>query len=266
MIFAIPFHTVIPEVFPFPIVHNSSSKIAVVSLSIRTCTGDDENRQVVALDSVQDCTSDVPVAPDSFDESHLDVPGSGHIISSSKEASPADLSKNPLDEEDVVIVTPSPLVSVLDTAEIIKPSSHVPFAPDSFDEPHLDVLESGHIISSSKEAYPADLPKKPINEEQFVTENASLSVPALETVEIIKPSSHDVSTILEENNLGGCVKKSMLIPQCTTPTNKIITKESEELRAGQTEHHSENKEAKSTSCSTEGSKLNLSISRSQRFS
>ncbi|KAG5385473.1 hypothetical protein IGI04_036943 [Brassica rapa subsp. trilocularis] len=227
----------------------------VVSLSIRTCTGDDENRQVVALDSVQDFTSDVPVAPDSFDESHLDVAESGHIISSSKEAYPADLSKNPLDEEDVVIVTPSPLVSVLDTAEIIKPSSHVPFAPDSFDEPHLDVLESGHIISSSKEAYPADLPKKPINEEQFVTENASLSVPALETVEIIKPSSHDVSTILEENNLGGCVKKSMLIPQCTTPTNKIITKESEELRAGQTEHHSENKEAKSTSCSTEGNGL-----------
>ncbi|CDY16152.1 BnaA09g28860D [Brassica napus] len=144
---------------------------SVVSLSIRTCTGDDENRQVVALDSVQDCTSDVPVAPDSFDESHLDVPGSGHIISSSKEASPADLSKNPLDEEDV-------------------------------------------------------------------------------------SSSHDVSTILEENNLGGCVKKSMLIPQCTSPINKIITKESEELCAGdlvQTEHHSENKEAKSTSCSTEGS-------------
>lgn len=201
LIFAIHFHTVIPEVFPFPIVHNSSSKIAVVSLSIRTCTGDDENRQVVALDSVQDFTSDVPIAPDSFDESHLDVPGSGHIIS-----------------------------------------------------------------SSSKEAYPADLPKKPIDEEQFVIENASLSVPALDTVEIIKPSSHNVRTILEENNLGGCVKKSMLIPQCTSPTNKIITKESVELRAGQTEHHSENKEAKSTSCSTEGSKLNLSISRSQSFS
>ncbi|KAH0911490.1 hypothetical protein HID58_034811 [Brassica napus] len=230
---------------------------SVVSLSIRTCTGDDENRQVVALDSVQDCTSDVPVAPDSFDESHLDVPGSGHIISSSKEASPADLSKNPLDEEDVVIVTPSPLVSALDTVEIIKPSSHdVPFAPDSFDESHLDGLGSGHIISSSKEAYPADLPKQHIDEEQVVIENASLSVPALNTVEIIKSSSHDVSTILEENNLGGCVKKSMLIPQCTSPINKIITKESEELCAGdlvQTEHHSENKEAKSTSCSTEGS-------------
>ncbi|CAG7864687.1 unnamed protein product [Brassica rapa] len=230
---------------------------SVVSLSIRTCTGDDENRQVVALDSVQDCTSDVPVAPDSFDESHLDVPGSGHIISSSKEASPADLSKNPLDEEDVVIVTPNPLVSALDTVEIIKPSSHdVPFAPDSFDESHLDGLGSGHIISSSKEAYPADLPKQHIDEEQVVIENASLSVPALNTVEIIKSSSHDVSTILEENNLGGCVKKSMLIPQCTSPINKIITKESEELCAGdlvQTEHHSENKEAKSTSCSTEGS-------------
>ncbi|CAN6881671.1 unnamed protein product [Brassica oleracea] len=227
----------------------------VVSLSIRTCTGDDENRQVVALDSVQDFTSDVPIAPDSFDESHLDDPGSGHILSSSsKEAYPADLSKNPLDEEDVVTVIPSPLVSALDTVEIIKPSSHdVPFAPDSFDESHLDVFGSGHIISSSKKAYPADLPKKPIDEEQFVTENASLSVPALDTAEIIKPSSHDVSTILEENNLGGCVKKSMLVPQCTSPTNKIITKESEELRAGQTEHHSENKEAKSTSCSTEGS-------------
>ncbi|KAF2549449.1 hypothetical protein F2Q70_00020673 [Brassica cretica] len=229
----------------------------VVSLSIRTCTGDDENRQVVALDSVQDFTSDVPIAPHSFDESHLDVPGSGHIISSSsKEAYPADLPKKPIDEEQFVIENASLSVPALDTVEIIKPFSHdVPFAPDSFDESRLDVLGSGHIISSSKEAYPADLPKKPIDEEQFVIENACLSVPALDTVEIIKPSSHNVSTILEENNLGGCVKKSMLIPQCTSPTNKIITKESVELRAGQTEHHSENKEAKSTSCSTEGNGL-----------
>lgn len=164
-----------------------------MSLSRRTSSGNDENRRVVALDSVQDFTSDVPIAPDSFDESHLDV------------------------------------------------------------------LGSGHIISPSKEAYPADLPDKPIGEEHVVIENASLSVPALDTVEIIKPSAHDVSTILEENNLDGCVKKSMLIPQCTSPTNRMITKVSEELCAKrdfvQTEHHSENKEAKSISCSTEGSKV-----------
>lgn len=185
------------EVFPYSIVHNLSSNFAAVSLSRRICSGDDENRRVVALDSVQEFTSDVPIAPDSFDESHLDV------------------------------------------------------------------LGSGHIISPSKEAYPADLPNKPIDEEQVVIENGNLSVPALDTVEIIKPSSHDVS-ILEENNLDECVKNSMLIPQCTSPTNRIITKESEELCAEgdlvQTEHHSENKEAKSTSCSTKGNELNLLIS------
>ncbi|KAJ0257810.1 DNA binding protein [Hirschfeldia incana] len=235
---------------------------AAVSLSRRLCSGDDENRRVVASDSVQDFTSDVPTAPDSFDESHLDVHGSEHIISSSKEAYPADLPKNPIDEKDVEIVNASPLVSALDTVKIIKPSSHdVPIAPDSFDEYHLDVLGSGHIISPSKEAYPTDLPDKPTGEEQVVIENASLSVPALDTIEIIKPSAHDVSTILEENNLDGCVKKSMLIPQCTSPTNRIITKESEELCAKgdlvQTEHHSENKEAKTTctSCSTQGNGL-----------
>ncbi|KAG2269549.1 hypothetical protein Bca52824_064104 [Brassica carinata] len=229
---------------------------AAVSQSIRTCSGDAENRQVVALDSVQDFTSDVYIAPDSFDESHLDVPGSEHIVSSSKEAYPADLPKKPIDEED----NASPLVSDLDTVEIIKPSSHdVPIAPDSLDESHLEILGSGHIISPSKEAYPADLPKKPIDEEQVVIVNASLSIPALDTVEIIKPSSHDVSTILEENNLDGCVKKSMLIPQCTGQANRVITKESEGLCAEgdlvQKEHHSENKETKSTSCSTEGNGL-----------
>lgn len=260
------------EVFPYSIVHNLPSIFAAVSLSRRICSGDDENRRVIALDSVQEFTSDVPIAPDSLDEFHLDVPGSGHIISVSKEAYPEDLPKNPIDEKEVVIVNASPLVSALDTSEIIKPSSHdVPIAPDSFDESHLDVLGSGHIISPSKEAYPADVPKKPIDEEQVVIENGSLSVSTLDTVEIIKPSSHDVSTILEENNLDGCVKKSMLIPQCTSPTNMIITKESKELCAEgglvQTEHHSENKEAKSTSCSTEGSKLkSINITITQSFS
>lgn len=155
--------------------------------------------------------------------------------------------------------------------DYVQDITSVPIAPDSFDESHLDVLGSGHIISPSKEAYPADLPDKSIAKEQVVIENASLSVPALDTVEIIKPSAHDASTILEENNLDGCVKKSMLIPQSTSPTNRIITKESEELCAKgdlvQTEHHLENKEAKSTSCSTEGSKLNLvNITITQSFS
>ncbi|CAA7036305.1 unnamed protein product [Microthlaspi erraticum] len=158
---------------------------AAESLSIRTCSGDDENMQVVSLNSVQDLTSNVSIVPDSFDEPHLDARGSGHIISSCKEACPT------IDKEQVAIV------------------------------------------------------------------NANLLVPALDTIEIINPSSHDVSTILEENNQDGCVKKCMSIPHCASTTNMILSQESEELCAAkgnlmQTEHRSEYKEPKSKSCSTEG--------------
>ncbi|CAH8390132.1 unnamed protein product [Eruca vesicaria subsp. sativa] len=172
---------------------NSSNKVSQIRVSDeRQALGDDENRQVVALDSVQEFTTDVPIAPDSIDESHLDV------------------------------------------------------------------LGSGHIISSSKEVYPTDLPKNPIDEEQVVRVDASLSVSALDTIEIIKPSSHDVPIAPDKNNQDDCVKKSLAIPRRTSQTNKILTQYSEELCADegntmQTKHLSENKEANSTSCSTEGS-------------
>ncbi|CAN8291517.1 unnamed protein product [Cochlearia groenlandica] len=178
-------------------VHNSSSNFAAMSLSIRTCSGDDENMQAVSPDSVEDFTSDVPIAPDSFDESHMDVPGSGHIISSPKDAYPVD--QIPIAEEHAAIVNANPPVSVLDTTE---------------------------------------------------TKN---------------PSSHDVSTILEENYQDEYVKKSMSIPQYNSSTDRISSCEPEELGTVeeslmQIEHPSANKEPKSTSCSTKGSKPNLSIS------
>ncbi|XP_024007740.1 uncharacterized protein LOC18992450 [Eutrema salsugineum] len=143
---------------------------AAVSLSTRTCSGDDDNMQHVAMD--QDFTSNVSIAPDSFDESHLDVPGNGHTI-------------------------------------------------------------------SYKEVDPADLPIMPI---------------AKEHVAIVKCKS--ISS-LEENNQDGSVKKSMSIPHYTSSTSRILDQESEELCAAkgnlmQTEHHFENKEPKSISCSTEG--------------
>lgn len=183
------------EVFPYSIVHNSSSKFAAVSLAIRESSGDDENMQVVAPDSDQDFARNVSIAPDSFDESHLVGPG------------------------------------------------------------------SGHIISSSKEVYPAVLPKMHIAEKHVAIVN-DLSVSALETIAIINPSSHDASTIMEENNQEAYVKKSMSIPHCTSSANMILSQESKELCAAegnllQKEHHSENKEPKSTLCSTEGSTLNL---------
>lgn len=68
------------------------------------------------------------------------------------------------------------------------------------DDSQLDVPGSSHIISSSKEAYPVDLPKMSIAEEQVAMVNANPSVSALETIAIINASSHDVSTIMEENN------------------------------------------------------------------
>ncbi|CAH2033897.1 unnamed protein product [Thlaspi arvense] len=163
---------------------------AAVSLSIKTCSGDDENAQVVALDSVQDFTSNGSIAPDSFDESYLDVPGNGHII-------------------------------------------------------------------SYKEACPTDLPKMHIAKEQAAIVNSNLTAPALDTTEIINPPSHDVCNIVEENNQDGSVKNSMSIPHCTSSADRILSQESEELRAAegglvQTEHHSENKERKGISSSTEG--------------
>lgn len=169
-----------------------------MSLSTRTCSGDDENMQVVAPDSVQDFTSNVSIAPDSFDKSHMDVSG------------------------------------------------------------------SGHINSSSKETYPAELPKMPIAEEQVAIVNANLSTSALETIESINPSSHDVSTILEENNRDEYVKKSMSLPHCTSSTSMILSPKCEELCAAeghylQKEHHSENQEPKSTFCSAEGIKLSINI-------
>ncbi|XP_010477867.1 PREDICTED: uncharacterized protein LOC104756910 [Camelina sativa] len=136
-------------------------------------------------------------------------------------------------------------------------ASNVAIAPDSFDEPHLDGPRSGHIISSSKEAYPADLPKIPVAEEHVAIVN-DLSVSALTTTEIIGPSSHDVSTIVDENIQDQYLKKSMSIPQCNSSSNMILSQESKELSAEdgnllQTEHYSENKEPKSTvCCSTEG--------------
>lgn len=142
-------------------------------------------------------------------------------------------------------------------------TSNVPIVPDSFDEPHVDASGSGPIISSHKEACPAHIPKIPIVKEHVAILNANLSVPALDTIESIKPSSHDVSTILEENNQDGCVKKCLSIPHCTSSTNMILSQETVELCGAkgnlmQTGHRSENKEAKSKFCSTEGSKLNLS--------
>ncbi|KAL1198392.1 hypothetical protein V5N11_004212 [Cardamine amara subsp. amara] len=162
-----------------------------VSLSIRTSSGDDENMQVVVPDSIQDFPSNMSIAPDSFDESHLNSPG------------------------------------------------------------------SGHIIPSSKEAYPADHPKMPIAGEQVAKVNANLSVSALENIEVIIPYSHDVSTILEEIKQDEYVRKSMSIPHCTRSTNRILSQESEELCAAegnvlQKEHHSENSKPNSTSYSGEG--------------
>lgn len=69
------------KVFSYPIVHNFSSIYAAVSLSITKSSGDDENMQVVVPDSDQDFTSNVSIVPDSFDDSHFDVPGSSLIIS-----------------------------------------------------------------------------------------------------------------------------------------------------------------------------------------
>ncbi|EFH69666.1 predicted protein [Arabidopsis lyrata subsp. lyrata] len=151
---------------------NDASGTAV-SLAIRESSGDDENMQVVAPDSDQDFARNVSIAPDSFDESHLVGPG------------------------------------------------------------------SGHIISSSKEVYPAVLPKMHIAEKHVAIVN-DLSVSALET-----------------NNQEAYVKKSMSIPHCTSSANMILSQESKELCAAegnllQKEHHSENKEPKSTLCSTEG--------------
>ncbi|VYS47194.1 unnamed protein product [Arabidopsis thaliana] len=151
---------------------NDASGTAV-SLAIRESSGDDENMQVVAPDSDQDFASNVSIAPDSFDESHLVGPGSGHIISSSQEVYPAVLPKMPIDED------------------------HVPIVND-------------------------------------------LSVSAL-----------------EENNQEEYVKRFMSIPHCTSSVNMILSQESKERCAAegnllQKEHHSENKEPKSTFCSTEG--------------
>lgn len=187
------------KVFPYPIVHNCSSIYAAASLSITKSSGDDENMHVVAPDSDQDFTSNVSIAPDSFDDSHFDVPG------------------------------------------------------------------SSLIISSSKEAYPVDLPKMSIAKEQVAVVNANPSVSALESIAIIKPYSHDVNTIMEENNQDEYVKESMSIPHCTSSISRILSQESEELCAAegnllQKEHHSVNNKPNSTSCSVEGSKLNLSIS------
>ncbi|KFK28994.1 hypothetical protein AALP_AA7G075200 [Arabis alpina] len=164
---------------------------AALPLSTRTCSGDDENMQLVAPDSVQDFTNNVSITADSFDESHMEV------------------------------------------------------------------SESGHIISSSKETYPAERPKMPIIEDQVAIVNASLSVSALETTENINPSSHDVSTILEENNRDEYLKKSMSLPHSTSSTSMVLSEKSEELGEAersllQKEHHSKNQEPKSTFCSAEG--------------
>ncbi|EOA36038.1 hypothetical protein CARUB_v10008119mg, partial [Capsella rubella] len=165
-----------------------------VSLSIRNSSGDDENMQV-APDSDQDLTSNLSIAPDSFDESHLDIPG------------------------------------------------------------------SSHIISSFKKAYPVDPPKMQIAKGQVAVVDANQSISALETIAIIKPSLHDVSTIMEEKNQDEYVKKSMSIPHFTSSTNRILSQESAELCAAEgkllPKEHPDNNNPSSTSCSVEGNGFGL---------